>query len=70
MAGGWVPIWAAKAGFEEDLKGSLEPGKVADFVILNNDLLTTDEDNILSTKVLAVFSNGELMIKDKSLEWY
>ncbi|PLW99522.1 MAG: amidohydrolase [Marinilabiliales bacterium] len=65
-----ITIWAAKAGFEEGLKGSLETGKVADFVILNNDLMTTDEDNIFSTKVLAVFSNGELMIKDKSLEWY
>ncbi len=65
-----ITIWAAKAEFNEHVKGSLEAGKMADFVVLNNDILNTDEDNVLSTKVLATFVDGELMIKDKSLEWY
>jgi len=54
-----MTIWAAKAGFEENKKGSLEKGKDADFVILNNNLVTCSENAILKTKVLSTFSNGE-----------
>lgn len=54
-----MTIWAAKAGFEEEKKGSLEVGKWADFVILNQDLMTVSEDQILETKVLQTFINGE-----------
>ena len=54
-----MTIWAAIANFEENEKGSLEVGKAADFIILNNDLMTTQEKNILSTKVVATFINGE-----------
>jgi hypothetical protein len=32
--------------FEEELKGSIEPGKLADFVCLSDDLMTVDEDRI------------------------
>jgi predicted amidohydrolase YtcJ len=35
-----MTIWAAKASFEENEKGSLEPGKYADFVILDTDLMS------------------------------
>lgn len=65
-----MTIWAAKSAFEETFKGSLEPGKAADFVILNNDIILDEEDKILNTRVLATFVDGELMIKDNSLEWY
>ncbi|HPE86114.1 MAG: amidohydrolase [Bacteroidales bacterium] len=64
-----VTIWAAKAGFDESRKGSLEPGKVADFVILNQDILSVDESAVLKTKVLATFVNGDLMIKNSSFHW-
>ncbi|MFB0926108.1 MAG: amidohydrolase family protein, partial [Vicingaceae bacterium] len=40
-------------------KGSLEIGKAADFVILNDDIITTNEENILKVKVLRTFINGE-----------
>lgn len=54
-----MTIWAAKANFEEHEKGSLEKGKYADFIILDKDLLTTGDPDILSIKVLQTFINGE-----------
>ena len=49
----------AKAAFEEDIKGSIEVGKLADFVVLSNDLLTCANDEILKTKVLRTIIGGE-----------
>lgn len=54
-----MTIWAAKAGFQENEVGSLEVGKAADFVVLNQDLMRAEEDDILHTKVLETFSNGK-----------
>ena len=50
----------AIAAFEEDVKGTLTPGKYADFVVLSQDLLTVDEEEIPSTEVLMTFVGGEL----------
>ena len=54
-----MTIWGAFANFEEKEKGSIETGKFADFVILDNDIMKCDESKILSTKVLYTFINGE-----------
>ena len=54
-----MTIWAAKANFEEGEKGSLEKNKVADFVILDQDLLSVLPEKILSSKVLQTYINGE-----------
>ncbi len=54
-----MTIWAALSNFEENEKGSLEVGKAADFVILNDDIITTKEENLLKVKVLQTFINGE-----------
>ncbi|MDB4533308.1 amidohydrolase [Vicingaceae bacterium] len=54
-----MTIWAAISNFEENEKGSLEVGKSADFIILNDDIVTTKEENILKVKVLQTFINGE-----------
>lgn len=54
-----MTIWAAYSNFEEKEKGSLEPGKYADFVILDTDLMNCKENAILKTKVLSTFINGE-----------
>lgn len=56
-----MTIWAAKSAFQENETGSLEVGKSADFVILNQDLMTVPETEILNTKVLETFSNGKKM---------
>ena len=50
----------AFAAFEEEQKGSLEVGKLADIVILSNDLLTCTEEEILETKVLFTIVDGEV----------
>jgi predicted amidohydrolase YtcJ len=50
----------AIAAFEEDVKGTLTPGKYADFVVLSNNLLTVAEDKIPGTEVLMTFVGGEL----------
>lgn len=53
-----MTIWAAKSNFEEGEKGSLERGKLADFVLLDTDLMTASPQAILKTKVLATFVSG------------
>jgi predicted amidohydrolase YtcJ len=53
----------AFAAFEEKIKGSIRPGKVADFVILSEDLFRCSDDDILKTKVLYTISDGKLRFK-------
>ena len=47
--------------FEEEEKGSIEIGKFADFIILDNDLIESDENRIPYTNIVATFLNGELV---------
>lgn len=54
-----MTIWAAYSNFEEEEKGSLEEGKVADFVILDQDIMKVDGDKIPKTSVVATYVNGE-----------
>ena len=51
--------WAAKASFDEGLKGSLEEGKLADFVVTGEDIMTIPEGDIPHVRVLHTFSGGE-----------
>ena len=74
-AGGWYPeqrmtreealksitIWPAFAAFMEREVGSLEPGKLADFVVLDLDIMQIPADMILETKVLATYLGGKLI---------
>ncbi len=53
--------YGAYANFEEDEKGSIEVGKLADFIILDNDLITSPENRIPLTNIVATFINGELV---------
>lgn len=54
-----MTIWAAYANFEEKEKGSLEPGKNADFVILDQDIMNVKVSKIPETQVLATYIAGE-----------
>ena len=56
-----MTIWAAYANFEEKEKGSIEVGKFADFIILNQNLMEVKIEDVPNTKVLKTFVNGELV---------
>ena len=58
-----MTIWAARAAFEENLTGSLEAGKFADFIMLDNDIMKCPEPEILSVKVLYTYINGVQVFK-------
>jgi len=60
-----VTIWAAKAGFEETKKGSIEIGKAADFVVLDTDLMNCSVEAILQAKVLKTVSGGQLVFESE-----
>ncbi len=51
----------AYAAFEEDLKGSLTPGKLADMVVLSQDIMTIPEEDIPATRVRYTIVGGEVL---------
>ena len=61
-----MTIWAAKSNFEEQEKGSLEAGKLADFIILDKDLVKATESELLQINVLKTFLGGEKVYERKN----
>lgn len=59
-----MTIWAAKANFEENEKGSLETGKSADFIITDKDFMKTAANDLLHIKVLMTYINGEMVYEN------
>lgn len=78
-AGGWYPeqkmtreealqsmtIWPAYAGFQESMLGSLTPGKYADFVVLDRDIMQVPDTQILSTRVISTWIGGKRVYEAK-----
>ncbi|MGH7602394.1 MAG: amidohydrolase [Gemmatimonadaceae bacterium] len=78
-AGGWYPeqkmtrqealqsmtIWAAYAGFQESVLGSLTPGKYADFVVLDRDIMKVPDNAILGARVLSTWIGGRRVYEAK-----
>lgn len=54
----------AYAAFEEELKGSLTPGKLADIVVLSKDIMTVPEEEILETRVLYTILGGKVVYQN------
>lgn len=57
----------AYASFEEDVKGSIEAGKLADLVVLSGDILTCPEDDIRNIRPLLTMVNGKTVYETGDL---
>ena len=57
-------IKGAYLGFEEDIKGSLEPGKLADMIVLSDDILTIDTEEIMNIEIEQTYVGGELVYQN------
>lgn len=78
-AGGWHPeqkmtreealqsmtIWPAYAAFQESMLGSLTPGKYADFVVLDRDIMRVPDTEILGTQVVSTWIGGKRVYEAK-----
>lgn len=60
-----MTIWAAKAAFEENEKGSIEAGKFADFIVTDENIMEIDKNEIPYIKILNTFSSGMLLWEHK-----
>ena len=81
-AGGWYPAGritinaalrhytrdGAYASFDENVRGTLSAGKLADFVVLSKDILRVPPEEILKTKVLLTVMGGRDTYRDQGLE--
>ena len=54
-------IWASYSVFEEDIKGSIEVGKLADFTILSKDIMVIPEEEIMTTEVITTIVGGKVV---------
>jgi predicted amidohydrolase YtcJ len=76
-AGGWFPeqkmsredalrsmtIWPAYAGFQESSMGSITAGKLADFVILDTDIMRVPVEMVMKTKVVSTWVGGKAVFE-------
>ena len=59
-----TPLLAPYSTFEENLKGSLEPGKFADLAVLSDDYLAVEEDEIKNIRPLLTMVGGKVVYRD------
>jgi predicted amidohydrolase YtcJ len=56
-----MTVDAAYAAFEENSKGSIENGKLADIIVLSHNIMEIEEEKILNTKVVMTILNGRII---------
>ncbi len=59
---------AAYGAFEENVKGSIEKGKLADFTVFSDDIMTIPENDILTTEVAMTIIGGEVVYENKEIK--
>ena len=57
--------WAAYANFEEKEKGSIEVGKFADFIILDQDIMEVKIESLIHTRIVATILNGKIVFSNR-----
>jgi predicted amidohydrolase YtcJ len=62
-----VTAWSAFGSFEENVKGTIEPGKYADFVVLSDDIMSVPAEQIRNLQVLATVLGGKTVHGDLDL---
>jgi predicted amidohydrolase YtcJ len=65
-----LKMWSSNGAwmtFEENLKGSIEPGKLADFAVITQDFLTCPEDEIKAIEALMTVVGGNVVHRDRRL---
>lgn len=60
-------LWGAYASFEENIKGSLETGKLADITVFSKDIMTVPPEDILKAETVMTIVNGEVVYEKKTL---
>lgn len=63
-----MTIWAARAQFEENEKGSLEVGKSADFVVASTDIMTCNPIDIYNLAIEQTYINGQIVYNKDSIK--
>lgn len=58
-----MTLWAAYANFEEEIKGSIEVGKLADMVILKQDIMNIDIHEVPQVEVIATIVDGNIVYR-------
>jgi len=58
-------LWAAFAAFEDDIKGSIREGKLADFIVIDRDYMTCAESEIKDINVLQTILGGKVVFEAK-----
>ena len=58
-------LWPAYAAFEENDKGSVEPGKLADLTVLSSDIIKISEPEILNTRCVMTVIGSEIVYEDR-----
>jgi predicted amidohydrolase YtcJ len=62
-----ITLWPAYSAFQENIMGSLTPGKVADFVVLDQDIMRVAPEQVLKTHVLATYVGGKAVYERKPI---
>ena len=61
-----MTLWPAYSAFQEKEMGSITPGKLADFVVLDQDIMRIPVELVLKTNVLATYVGGKAVYEKKS----